>query len=81
MVSLSFSYLYIFSFNSFLFLAAMSSKFDLKKLFRKAKAKAIAKTLLPTRGKGIHIGERPPKKAKTALKSFSVQGKDASEGR
>ncbi|XP_057504953.1 uncharacterized protein LOC130788358 [Actinidia eriantha] len=47
----------------------MSSKFDLKKLARRAEAKATTKatikTPLSTGGKGIHISERPPKKAKT----------------
>ena len=46
----------------------MSSKFDLKKLTMRAQAKAIpkaiAKTPLSTGGKGIHIDERPLKKAK-----------------
>ena len=45
----------------------MSAKTDLKNLAKHAKAKGtkVAKTLPPTGDKGIHIGERPLKKAKT----------------
>ncbi|GFZ14420.1 hypothetical protein Acr_24g0006100 [Actinidia rufa] len=45
----------------------MLAKFDLNKFAKLAKAKGtkVAKTLPPTRDKGIHIGERSLKRAKT----------------
>ena len=68
--SIFLSCLFIFSFNSLIFLSVMSSKFDLKKVARMAQVKATLKatTKIPllTGGKGIHIGERSSKKAKIA---------------
>ena len=72
---LSLSHLFIFSFNPFVFLVAMSAKFNLKKPSKLAKAKGTkaVNTLPPTGDKGIHIDERLSKIARRlVLPSFSL---------